>query len=151
MGSFDIIHVSYPIPFLFETDFISELSQGGLIFVWAQSDELALGYQLLNRCGYEVVDQIIWVKSNSAESTNSSAIFVNNKEICLVGYKSFQNSKINLKTRVSNNLLFADWNPHYPLQKPSEIYDIASMMISNGKKLELGHEGIDDWLTLKHN
>ena len=36
----------------------------GFIFVWAQKGEIQAGYHILNRLGYDVIDQIMWVKSN---------------------------------------------------------------------------------------
>ena len=59
-----MIHFSLPMEMLAKLPKISECMTNGFIFVWAQKGEIQAGYHILNRLGYDVIDQIMWVKSN---------------------------------------------------------------------------------------
>lgn len=40
------------------------LMEKGFVFIWVEKGETQIGYHLLNRWGFDVIDQIIWIKAN---------------------------------------------------------------------------------------
>lgn len=74
---------------------------------------------MLEKWSYDIVDQIIWVKTNEDHSLHRTAsnLFDNSIEICLVGYKSLNKEYVQYKSKVSNNIIFANPSPlgHKPL------------------------------------
>lgn len=67
MGCFDLIHLDLPIPYLQTLEDFDTLIEKGFIFMWAERGEIQVGYHLLNRWGFDVIDQIMWIKANEAE------------------------------------------------------------------------------------
>jgi N6-adenosine-specific RNA methylase IME4 len=59
-----MIHCSLPIDMLIKLSNISSIIPKGFIFIWVQKGEIQIGYHWLNRIGFDVIDQIIWVKTN---------------------------------------------------------------------------------------
>lgn len=115
------------------------LMEKGFIFIWVEQKETQIGYHLLNRWGFDVIDQIIWIKANedegkieadnidpakmvatSDEATDTRELFVNMKSTCLVGYKCPLGNKAEYRTKVSNNIIFA--LAQKGIRKPAEIY-----------------------------
>jgi N6-adenosine-specific RNA methylase IME4 len=64
---FDLIHFSLPIKYLQLFPDVPLLMEKGFIFVWVDHRETQIGYHLLNRWGFDIIDQIIWIKSNEEE------------------------------------------------------------------------------------
>jgi len=85
---------------------------------------------LLNRWGFDIIDQIVWIKANEDENIietdhidvvgkitdeseeteknkKDSGLFINMKSTCLVGYKCPAGNKAEYRTKVSNNIIFA--------------------------------------------
>ena len=44
------------------------------MFVWAKKGEIQTGYHIMNRLGYDIIDQIMWVKTNQEMSEITSEI-----------------------------------------------------------------------------
>lgn len=63
-GTFDMIHYSLPLEMLAKSPQIKSCMTNGFIFVWVQKGEIQAGYHILNRLGFDVIDQIMWVKTN---------------------------------------------------------------------------------------
>lgn len=61
---FDIVHCSLPIEVLVQLPTLKSLIQKGFVFIWVERAEIQMGYHLLNRLGFDVIDQIMWVKTN---------------------------------------------------------------------------------------
>lgn len=59
-----MIHCSLPIDMLVKLPNISSLIKKGFIFIWAEKGEIQIGYHWLNRIGFDVIDQIMWIKTN---------------------------------------------------------------------------------------
>jgi N6-adenosine-specific RNA methylase IME4 len=55
------------------------------------------------------------------------------KSTCLVGYKCPIGNKAEYRTKISNNIIFS--KAGRGCSKPSEIYEIADLMMPGGKKL----------------
>ena len=63
-GHFDIAHLSVPIEMLIKIPQLKNLIQKGFMFIWVERGEIQMGYHFLNRLGFDVIDQIMWVKTN---------------------------------------------------------------------------------------
>lgn len=74
----------------------------------------------MKRLGYDVIDQIVWVKSDENTKSvfnqhrvedevklNQNNIFLNSKSVCFVGYKYPTGQKAEYRTKISNNLIFS--------------------------------------------
>lgn len=60
-----------------------------------------VGYECLNNWGYDVVDQITWVKlRNDKLYISQGYYFLHSSETCLVGYKCPQNERVEYKSKV---------------------------------------------------
>jgi hypothetical protein len=77
-GTFDLIHFSLPISYLYLFPEIVNIIEKGFIFVWVEQGETQIGYHLLNRWGFDIIDQIIWIKSNEDENK----IEADNVDLC---------------------------------------------------------------------
>lgn len=115
---------------------IEKLSQKGFIFLWILNTQMNVGYEMLNKWGYEVIDQIIWVKlkDNKIFMTHGY-YFMHSFEICLVGYKCPIGEYVEYHSKVSNNLIFAEVRKKS--QKPDELYEIIDLLMPGAKKIEL--------------
>ena len=71
-GFFDIVHLSLPIDMLIKMPQLKNLIQKGFMFIWVERGEIQMGYHFLNRLGFDVIDQIMWVKTNEDVTELSS-------------------------------------------------------------------------------
>ena len=92
----------------------------GFIFIWVEKGETPLAYHLMKRLGYDVIDQIVWVKCDESTRTvfnqnvgeddtdlTQNNLFLNSKSVCFVGYKCPTGQKAEYRTKISNNLIFS--------------------------------------------
>ena len=64
-------------------------------------------YEILSAWGYEVIDQIIWIKlKNGKVLMKEGNHFIQSFEICLVGYKCPSGDHVEYCSKISNNLIF---------------------------------------------
>lgn len=74
----------------------------------------------MRRLGYDVIDQIVWVKGDETTKTvfnqsltedettlSQNNLFLNSKSTCFVGYKCPTGQKAEYRTKISNNLIFS--------------------------------------------
>ncbi|MDP1556713.1 MAG: MT-A70 family methyltransferase [Hyphomonas sp.] len=88
---------------------VERLSEKGFIFVWILNTQLNMAYEMIQKWGYEVIDQIIWVKLKDGKvSLSHGYYFMHSFEICLVGYKSPPGKIVEYHSKVSNNIIFAE-------------------------------------------
>jgi len=129
---------------------VDKLSRKGFIFMWILSEELNVAYEMLNSWGYEVVDQIIWVKLKDTKVHIQQGFhFMHSFEMCLLGYKCPPGEHVEYNSKVSNNIVFADVRIKY--QKPEELYEIIDLMMPGAKKIELfarNHNLRPGWFSL---
>lgn len=126
------------------------LSEKGFCFLWVLNSLLNIGYECLNKWGYEVVEQIIWVKQkNNNLYTSQGYYFLHSFEICLVGYKCPSGQHVNYKSKVSSNIIFSEVN--MKSKKPEALYKIIEQMFPGSKKIELfarNHNLREGWFSL---
>ena len=88
----------------------------GFIFIWVKKGEIQAGYHILNRFGYDMIDQIMWIKTNETmtevalekeKDEENAELFQNCRETCLVGYKCSPNHRTEYCTKISNNIIFS--------------------------------------------
>ena len=129
---------------------VDKLSRKGFMFLWIQADELNTAYEMMSNWGYEVVDQIIWVKLQDKKVHLSQGYyFMHSFEMCLLGYKCPPGEHVEYNSKVSNNIVFAD--VRYKFQKPEELYQIIDLMMPGAKKIELfarNHNLRPGWFSL---
>ena len=88
------------------------LSDQGFIFLWILNSQLDSSLEIMERWGYELVEEIIWVKLKDEKiSLTHGYYFMHSYEVCLVGYKSNKKSPeakgVKLRKGISWNTLFA--------------------------------------------
>ncbi|KAI5960149.1 IME4 [Candida pseudojiufengensis] len=130
---------------------INELQDEGIIFLWVTARSLDIGRQALAKWGYEIINEVIWVKLNQLKRiivTGRTGHWLNHsKEHLLVGLKgkpNWLNLKIDLDIIISNT--------RETSRKPDEIYDIIDRMCGPfARKLEIfgrQHNVRPGWLTI---
>ena len=114
------------------------------------SDQLNISYETLKRWGYEVIDQIIWVKMKDSHVLLSPGNnLMHSYEMCLVGYKCPLGEHVEYNSKISNNIIFANVKKKH--QKPEELYDIIELLMPGSKKIELfarNHNLRPGWFSL---
>jgi N6-adenosine-specific RNA methylase IME4 len=118
-GTFDIAVIDERISNLVMLDF-GTLIQDGVVFVWANNNEVQLGYNLLKWSGFEVIDQIVWVMTDEDDqlSHEPGNLMLTSSCMCLVAAKNTSGKYLEYKTKVSNNLIFSPKGS----TRPKEIY-----------------------------
>eukprot|EP00049_Salpingoeca_infusionum_P025329 m.18638 g.18638 ORF g.18638 m.18638 type:complete len:346 (+) comp7922_c0_seq3:121-1158(+) len=126
------------------------LQQNGFLFLWVTTRTMDFGRSLLQRWGYQVVDDIVWVKLNQVGrliETGRTGYWLNHsKEHCLVGRKG--------KVEMALGHLECDVivsKVRAASQKPDEFYNMVDRLFPSGHKLELfgrQHNTRPGWLTL---
>ena len=95
----------------------------------------------MNRWGYKVVDQIIWVKlHNNNIYLSTGYYFMHSFEICLVGYKDDGSARTpqfgsESLRKMQNNVLFGEVRKKS--QKPDQLYEIIELMMPGSTKIEI--------------
>ena len=142
---------------------VEKLSNSGFFFLWVLNSLLDVGYACLNKWGYEVVDQITWIKTRNSNRVYVSQgyYFLHSSEVCLVGFKNnnssldpnnttnTSNNTINYKSKIATNIIFSDVRSKS--QKPEEIYELVDKLMPGAKKLELfarNHNLRKGWFSL---
>ena len=107
-------------------------------------------YEILNRWGYDVVDQIIWVKMKDSKIYLSHGYyFMHSFEMCLVGYKCPPGEYVEYNSKISNNIIFGEVRKKS--QKPDELYEIIELLMPGSKKIEIfarNHNLRPGWFSL---
>jgi N6-adenosine-specific RNA methylase IME4 len=97
-----------------------------LIFLWVLNTMSKESMQILNRWGYEVRDQLTWVKLKEGEiSLTHGFYFMHSYEVCLVGARP----GVHYKAPLANNLLFSEVGKKS--QKPELLYNLIELMFPN--------------------
>ncbi|RKP22390.1 hypothetical protein SYNPS1DRAFT_25890 [Syncephalis pseudoplumigaleata] len=103
---------------------IEKLQTNGLIFIWVINAKYVRAFELMERWGYEYVDEIAWVKQTGNDPP---------------GYRPSSCSDVIYSERRGQS------------QKPEELYEMIEHMVPNGKYLEIfGRKNNlrDYWITI---
>ena len=73
---------------------------GGLIFLWTTTRAIEMGYLCLEKWGYTVIEELVWVKVNQLGRiirTGMTGHWLNHtKEHCIVGFKGSEMPNLKL-------------------------------------------------------
>ena len=111
------------------------LQENGFIFIWVINAKYSLALDLLEEWGYELVDEIAWVKTTvNRRLAKSHGFYLQHaKETCLVGYKGKDPPNTNRNT--ASDVIFAGRRGQS--QKPEEIYEYIEKLVPGGTYLEV--------------
>ncbi|RKP05888.1 MT-A70-domain-containing protein [Thamnocephalis sphaerospora] len=120
---------------------INTLQSNGLIFIWVINAKYVRAFELMQRWGYEYVDEIAWVKQtvNRRMAKGHGYYLQHAKETCLIGRKP----------SVCSDVIYSERRGQS--QKPEELYEMIERMVPNGKYLEIfGRKNNlrDYWITV---
>lgn len=164
IGYFDVILIDPPWRFKQKSTFntlsnndiinikVECLSEKGFCFLWVTPSFIKTGYYCLNKWGYDVIDQIIWVKQQNNTlyiSKEKGHCFFQSFAMCLVGYKCPNGKHVDYKSKVSSNVIISEIES--TSKKPDELYKIIEQMLPGSKKIELfakNHNLREGWLSL---
>lgn len=131
---------------------VEKLSAKGFCFLWVLSSNIIAGYECLHKWGYECIDHLIWVKTTCGgrrAMVSHGFYFLHSTETCLVGYKCAPGSKVEFRSKISNDLILADVRKKS--QKPEQLYTIIDLLMPGAKKVEVfarNNNLREDWLSL---
>ncbi|KAK6201103.1 MT-A70-domain-containing protein [Scheffersomyces amazonensis] len=149
------IHMSLPYGTCKDDELLAlpmhELQDEGIILLWVTGRSIEIGRRALQKWGYHISDEMIWVKLNQLRRTivtGRTGHWLNHsKEHLLVGIKGnpiWLNRKMDFDVVVSST--------RETSRKPDEIYDIVERMVGiHSRKLEIfgrDHNTRPGWLTI---
>ncbi|KAJ3006730.1 hypothetical protein HKX48_009496 [Thoreauomyces humboldtii] len=128
---------------------ISTLQENGFIFIWVINNKYVKAFELLERWGYDYVDDITWVKQtvNRRMAKGHGYYLQHAKETCLVGRKGMDPP--GCRHAVASDVIFSQRRGQS--QKPEELYEMIEKLVPNGKYLEIfGRKNNlrDYWVTV---
>jgi mRNA (2'-O-methyladenosine-N6-)-methyltransferase len=113
---------------------ISKLQDQGLLFLWVTSRAMELGRECMFIWGYELVQELVWVKTNQLQRiirTGRTGHWLNHsKEHCLIGRKG-QIPSIN--KGIDCDVIVSEVRE--TSRKPDELYHIINRLSPGTRKL----------------
>jgi mRNA (2'-O-methyladenosine-N6-)-methyltransferase len=113
---------------------ISKLQDQGLLFLWVTSRAMELGRECLMNWGYELIQELVWVKTNQLQRiirTGRTGHWLNHsKEHCLIGRKG---SDPSFNVGLDCDVLVSEVRE--TSRKPDELYDIINRLSPGTRKL----------------
>ena len=130
---------------------LPELQTEGLLFVWVINAKYKFAVDLFEKWGYELVDEIVWVKVtvNKRLAKSHGFYLQHAKEVCLVGRKGRGGAGGGRAGGIGSDVIFAERRGQS--QKPEEIYELIERLVPNGRYLEIfGRKNNlrDFWVTI---
>ncbi|CAL9733548.1 N6-adenosine-methyltransferase Ime4p [Monosporozyma servazzii] len=130
---------------------LDDLQSEGILFLWVTGRAIELGKESLNKWGYEVINEVSWIKTNQLGRTivtGRTGHWLNHsKEHLLVGIKghpTWLNKHIDLDLIVSTT--------RETSRKPDELYGIIERLVGpHARKLEIfgrDHNIRPGWVTV---
>ncbi|EFN58866.1 hypothetical protein CHLNCDRAFT_50385 [Chlorella variabilis] len=128
---------------------IPKLQQNGLLFVWVINAKYQFCLDLFDQWGYELVDEVVWVKMTvNRRLAKSHGFYLQHaKEVCLVARKG--DDPPGMRGGVGSDIIYSERRGQS--QKPEEIYQLIEKLVPNGKYLEIfGRKNNlrDYWVTV---
>lgn len=131
---------------------IHEIQKRGLLFMWIINSRLVSACEIIEKWGYKVVDDICWAKASKKRLLyrGNGHYTQHGKETCLVAYKGSKEDLtiINRDFKVANTFMSPRRGQS---QKPSEMYEMITKLVPNGKYLEIfgRRNNLNDyWVTI---
>eukprot|EP00013_Stygamoeba_regulata_P029050 CAMPEP_0177655268 /NCGR_PEP_ID=MMETSP0447-20121125/14855_1 /TAXON_ID=0 /ORGANISM="Stygamoeba regulata, Strain BSH-02190019" /LENGTH=306 /DNA_ID=CAMNT_0019159133 /DNA_START=35 /DNA_END=952 /DNA_ORIENTATION=+ len=117
-----------PIPLL-------QQEGAGFLFIWVINSRYAFALEMMENWGYELVDDIAWVKStvNRRLAKGHGYYLQHAKETCLVGRRKGSTAVVH--GDIGSDVIFAQRRGQS--QKPEEIYHLVEKLVPNGRYLEI--------------
>ena len=115
---------------------LPQLQKNGLLFVWVINAKYQWCLNQFKKWGYELVDEIVWVKvTNSRRLAKSHGFYLQHaKEVCLVARRGDAPPGMKDKA-IGSDIIFAPRRGQS--QKPTEIYELIEELVPNGRYLEI--------------
>lgn len=128
---------------------IPKLQSNGFLFIWVINAKFQFTLDLFERWGYDLVDEIVWVKMTvNRRLAKSHGFYLQHaKEVCLVGKKGLDPP--GMKGGVASDVIYSERRGQS--QKPEEIYQLIEELVPNGRYLEIfGRKNNlrDFWVTV---
>lgn len=149
------IHMNLPYGTCNDSELLSlpmeTLQDEGIFILWVTGRSIDLGRECLKKWGYEVRDEMIWVKTNQLTRTictGRTGHWLNHsKEHLLIGLKGNPSW---LKWGLDSDILVSATRE--TSRKPDEIYEVVERLVgSKSRKLELfgrDHNTRAGWFTI---
>eukprot|EP01025_Chloroclados_australasicus_P006822 TRINITY_DN12175_c0_g2_i1.p1 TRINITY_DN12175_c0_g2~~TRINITY_DN12175_c0_g2_i1.p1 ORF type:complete len:275 (+),score=46.56 TRINITY_DN12175_c0_g2_i1:32-826(+) len=114
---------------------IKKLQSNGFLFVWVINTKYKFALDMLEKWGYEIVEEIVWVKVtvNQRLARSHGFYLQHAKEVCLVGKRGADPA--NTQKGVLSDVIVAERQGQS--QKPGEIYELIEALVPGGKYLEI--------------
>ncbi|KAI9598714.1 MT-A70-domain-containing protein [Syncephalis fuscata] len=118
-------------------------------FIWVINAKYVRAFELMERWGYEFVDEIAWVKQtvNRRMAKGHGYYLQHAKETCLIGKKG--KDPPGYRPSSCSDVIYSERRGQS--QKPEELYEMIEHMVPNGKYLEIfGRKNNlrDYWITI---
>ncbi|PRP76744.1 hypothetical protein PROFUN_11747 [Planoprotostelium fungivorum] len=114
---------------------IHKLQSNGFLFIWVINARYTFALEMFERWGYELVDDITWVKTTvHRRMAKGHGFYLQHaKETCLVGRKG--KNPPGTTGNIGSDVIFAERRGQS--QKPEEIYELCETLVPNGRYLEI--------------
>lgn len=114
---------------------IPKLQKDGLLFIWVINAKYQFTLDLFERWGYDLVDEVVWVKMTvNRRMAKSHGFYLQHaKEVCLVARKG--RGPPGLKGGVGSDIIYSERRGQS--QKPEEIYHLIEQLVPDGRYLEI--------------
>lgn len=128
---------------------IPSLQKNGFLFIWVINAKYQFTLDLFERWGYELVDEVVWVKMTvNRRLAKSHGFYLQHaKEVCLVGKKGADPP--GMCAGVGSDIIYSERRGQS--QKPEEIYQLIEELVPSGRYLEIfGRKNNlrDFWVTV---
>ena len=128
---------------------VGALQADGFLFVWVINAKYQFTLDLFDRWGYDLVDEIVWVKTTvNRRLAKSHGFYLQHaKEVCLVGKKG--GDPPGMRSGVGSDVILSERRGQS--QKPEEIYELVEALVPGGRYLEIfGRKNNlrDFWVTV---
>jgi len=90
---------------------LERLSCKGFCFLWVTQETMNIGYECLNKWGYECIDHLTWVRikdQGKRVMIDEGKFLYHSTEICLVGHKSPPHLILEYRSKISNDLIISN-------------------------------------------
>jgi len=111
---------------------IPRLQKDGLLFMWVINAKYQLALDLFEQWGYDLVDEVVWVKMTvNRRLAKSHGFYLQHaKEVCLVGKRGKGVSGM-VRGGVGSDILYSERRGQS--QKPEGIYELIEKLVPDGR------------------